>query len=68
MCKCCEFLLAFVFPPLAVLSHTGCSGALLFNVVLTSCLWIPGIAHAIYVVCQPEEPQIVLTTNVSAVV
>lgn len=44
-----RFLLAILFPPLAVLSCGKVVSAVL-NVVLTLCLWIPGVVHALFVV------------------
>lgn len=43
-------ILAVVFPPLPVLLETGCSGALLLNIVLTLLGWLPGVIHALFVV------------------
>lgn len=44
-----RYFLCIIFPPLAVLT-TGKMGAFLLSVILTICLWIPGIIHAILVV------------------
>ena len=43
------YLLCIVLPPVAVLV-AGKPGAALLNLVLTLCLWVPGIVHAILVV------------------
>jgi uncharacterized membrane protein YqaE (UPF0057 family) len=43
------YLLAIVFPPLAVLL-CGKPAQALLNCLLTLCLWIPGIIHACLVV------------------
>lgn len=55
-------------PPLAVLCHSGCTGDLFINVLLTIFGYIPGVIHAIYVICiapQQQQQGIVLTTNVN---
>ncbi len=44
-----RYLLAIVFPPLAVLS-CGKPFQAILNLVLTFCLWIPGMVHALFVV------------------
>ena len=44
-----RYLLAIVFPPLAVLS-CGKPFQAILNLVLTFCLWIPGVVHALFVV------------------
>ena len=42
-CLCLlESILALIFPPLAVLIHSGCSCDLLLNLLLTLCGYIPG--------------------------
>ena len=43
------YLLAILLPPLAVLM-AGKPGQALLNLVLTLCLWVPGIIHALFVV------------------
>jgi uncharacterized membrane protein YqaE (UPF0057 family) len=44
-------VLAVVLPPLAVgLSHEP--DQVFLNVVLTLCLWLPGVAHALWVVSR----------------
>ncbi|WP_232696839.1 YqaE/Pmp3 family membrane protein [Brevibacillus daliensis] len=43
------FLLAIICPPLAVL-FAGRPGSAILNLILTLCLWIPGVIHAILVV------------------
>jgi len=44
-----RYLLAIVLPPLAVLS-CGKPFQAILNLVLTLCLWIPGVVHALFVV------------------
>ncbi len=43
-----RYFLCIIFPPLAVLT-TGRIGALILSCLLTLCLWIPGVIHAILV-------------------
>lgn len=43
------YLLAIILPPVAVLL-SGKPGQALLNLILTLCLWIPGVIHAIMVV------------------
>ncbi len=44
-----DYLLAIILPPVAVLIK-GKPGQALLNLLLTLCLWIPGVIHAILVV------------------
>lgn len=44
-----RYVLAFLCPPLAVL-FCGKPWRALLNLVLTLCLWIPGVVHAFLVV------------------
>jgi uncharacterized membrane protein YqaE (UPF0057 family) len=44
-----RYFLCFLFPPLAVLT-TGKPGAFILSIILTICLWIPGIIHAVLVI------------------
>ncbi len=55
MTNCCEVLLAIFIPPLAVGIRTGCSGTFCLNLLLTLLGWIPGMVHALIVVCQERE-------------
>jgi uncharacterized membrane protein YqaE (UPF0057 family) len=43
-----RYFLCIIFPPLAVLT-TGRIGAFLLSCLLTLCLWVPGVVHAILV-------------------
>jgi len=43
------YLLCIILPPLAVLL-SGRPGSAVLNLLLTVCLWIPGVIHAILVV------------------
>jgi uncharacterized membrane protein YqaE (UPF0057 family) len=49
-----RYLLAILLPPLAVLLCGRPLQALL-NLVLTLCLWVPGMIHAILVVHQHHQ-------------
>jgi uncharacterized membrane protein YqaE (UPF0057 family) len=44
-----RYLLAIILPPLAVLLCGKPLQAIL-NLVLTLCLWVPGVVHALFVV------------------
>lgn len=43
------YLLCILFPPAAVLL-AGRPGSAVLNLLLTLCLWVPGVIHAILVV------------------
>lgn len=43
------YLLAIVLPPVAVLM-AGKPAQAVLNVLLTICIWIPGVIHALFVV------------------
>lgn len=47
------YLLAIILPPVAVL-FAGKPFQALINLVLTLCLWIPGMIHAILVVNEKK--------------
>jgi uncharacterized membrane protein YqaE (UPF0057 family) len=51
-----RYLLAIVLPPVAVL-FCGKPVQALLNLLLTLCLWVPGVVHAILVVNQRHEEQ-----------
>jgi uncharacterized membrane protein YqaE (UPF0057 family) len=44
-----RYLLAIILPPLAVLL-CGKPFQALINVLLTACLWFPGMIHALFIV------------------
>ncbi|KAJ3147545.1 plasma membrane proteolipid Pmp3 [Geranomyces michiganensis] len=46
----CDYLLAFFLPPLGVFFKRGCSADLLINIGLTILGYIPGIAHAFWLI------------------
>lgn len=48
-----KYLLAILLPPVAVLL-CGKPAQALLNCVLTLCLWVPGIIHALLVVASSE--------------
>ncbi|MGZ3754254.1 MAG: YqaE/Pmp3 family membrane protein [Mucilaginibacter sp.] len=43
-----RYFLCLIFPPAAVFT-TGRIGALILNIILTICFWVPGVIHAILV-------------------
>ena len=45
-----RYVLAIICPPLAVLMIDRGGFRVLLNVLLTFCLWIPGVIHALSVV------------------
>lgn len=45
-------ILAFFLPPLAVFIHHGWHEPLAYNTILTFFGWVPGIAHAWYVLLK----------------
>jgi uncharacterized membrane protein YqaE (UPF0057 family) len=47
-----RYLLALLFPPLAVLLY-GSGRQAFLNLILTLCFWIPGALHALFVVRRP---------------
>ena len=49
-----RYLLAILLPPIAVLS-CGKPFQAIINLVLTLCLWIPGMIHALFVVYNYHE-------------
>ncbi len=49
-----RYLLAILLPPVAVL-FCGRPIQALLNLVLTLCLWVPGVIHAVLVVNQDVE-------------
>jgi uncharacterized membrane protein YqaE (UPF0057 family) len=51
-----RYLIAIILPPLAVLM-CGKPAQALLNCVLTLCLWVPGIIHAILVVSSTEADE-----------
>jgi uncharacterized membrane protein YqaE (UPF0057 family) len=50
------YLVAVVFPPLAVLL-AGKPFQAILNVILTIALWVPGVIHALFVVHNHYEDQ-----------
>ncbi|VDM54681.1 unnamed protein product [Angiostrongylus costaricensis] len=66
-CQCCQFFCAFIAPPLAVMCHSGCTRSFFINVVLTLLGFLPGVVHAIFVICSEKEKSFKVTTNVNVV-
>lgn len=52
---CCKVIWAWILPPVAVFLETGCSCALLLNILLTILGWLPGVVHAYCVVLHCGE-------------
>lgn len=48
-------LLAGLFPPVAVFMRRGLGLKLLINCVLCLLFWLPGILHAVWVVCNAQR-------------
>jgi uncharacterized membrane protein YqaE (UPF0057 family) len=46
-----KYLLAIIMPPLAVLCY-GRPMQFFLNIILTLCLWVPGVIHAFHVVSE----------------
>ncbi|KAK6738442.1 hypothetical protein RB195_020508 [Necator americanus] len=64
-CRFCQIVCAFFAPPLAVMCHSGCTSDLLINVILTCCGVIPGMIHAVFVICSENKQSLRVTTNVN---
>jgi uncharacterized membrane protein YqaE (UPF0057 family) len=45
-------IIAVLLPPLAVGLEEKCGGQLLLSIILTCLVWIPGVLHALYIVCR----------------
>lgn len=45
-----KIIIAIILPPLGVFLETGCSGALLINILLTILGYLPGIIHAVWII------------------
>jgi uncharacterized membrane protein YqaE (UPF0057 family) len=45
-------IIAFFIPPFPVAVRRGCGPDLLLNVLLTFLCWLPGVAHAFYVIVR----------------
>ncbi|KAI8593411.1 putative stress response RCI peptide [Geranomyces variabilis] len=56
----CDYLLAFLLPPLGVFFKRGCSVDLLINIGLTLLGYIPGIAHAFWII-HTHRPSVMLS-------
>lgn len=63
MVNCCEILVAFILPPLAVGMRTGCSCKLVINFLLTCLFWLPGFIHAIVVMADDDKNRIRIESN-----
>jgi uncharacterized membrane protein YqaE (UPF0057 family) len=54
----CKFIFAIILPPLGVFLERGCGADLLINICLTILGYIPGILHALYVVCSSQASEV----------
>ena len=45
-------IIAILLPPVAVGIKKGIGLALVINIILTFCLWLPGFIHALWVVLK----------------
>ncbi|KAK0668825.1 hypothetical protein QBC41DRAFT_225199 [Cercophora samala] len=48
----CKIIFAVLLPPLGVFLERGCGSDLLINILLTVLGYIPGIVHALYIICK----------------
>ncbi|KAK4104132.1 UPF0057-domain-containing protein [Parathielavia hyrcaniae] len=48
----CKIIFAVILPPLGVFLERGCGSTLLLNILLTILGYIPGIVHALYIICK----------------
>ncbi|CAI2350151.1 unnamed protein product [Caenorhabditis sp. 36 PRJEB53466] len=55
MCTIIEIIFAFLFPPISVLLSNGCSWHILISVLLTCLFYIPGIIHALFLICRHKK-------------
>ncbi|KAI1717434.1 proteolipid membrane potential modulator domain-containing protein [Ditylenchus destructor] len=51
MSDCPKIICAILLPPVGVFFETGCSVHLAINILLTILGYIPGIIHALYIIC-----------------
>ncbi|ORX76632.1 UPF0057-domain-containing protein [Anaeromyces robustus] len=47
-----KIILCFILPPLAVFLDRGCDCTFFLNVILTILCIIPGVIHALIVICS----------------
>ncbi|ODQ44399.1 hypothetical protein PICMEDRAFT_37045 [Pichia membranifaciens NRRL Y-2026] len=52
--KIIAYIIAIIFPPLAVLMAKGVGMDLVINIVLCILGWFPGMLHAAYIVSKSE--------------
>jgi uncharacterized membrane protein YqaE (UPF0057 family) len=48
----CKMIFAVVLPPLGVFLERGCGSDLLINILLTVLGYLPGIVHALWIICR----------------
>ncbi|KAK4153628.1 hypothetical protein C8A00DRAFT_33649 [Chaetomidium leptoderma] len=48
----CKIIFAVILPPLGVFLECGCDSRLFINIILTLLGYLPGIIHALYIICK----------------
>ncbi|KAH6854359.1 hypothetical protein B0I37DRAFT_410452 [Chaetomium sp. MPI-CAGE-AT-0009] len=48
----CKIIFAVIIPPLGVFLERGCGSDLLINILLTVLGYLPGIVHALWIICR----------------
>ncbi|QDU80034.1 Proteolipid membrane potential modulator [Polystyrenella longa] len=47
-----KIVAALILPPVAVLMHVGFGKQFWINLLLTLCVWFPGVVHALWVISR----------------
>jgi uncharacterized membrane protein YqaE (UPF0057 family) len=53
--KLVKVIFCFFLPPLAAFLQTGASTHFWINLVLTICIWVPGVIHALWLVLTNQK-------------
>ncbi|AEO56066.1 hypothetical protein MYCTH_2314489 [Thermothelomyces thermophilus ATCC 42464] len=48
----CKIIFAIILPPLGVFLERGCNADFFINILLTILGYLPGIVHALYIICK----------------
>jgi len=48
----CKMIFAVILPPLGVFLERGCNADFLINILLTILGYLPGIVHALWIICR----------------
>ncbi|KAL2171022.1 hypothetical protein VTG60DRAFT_4037 [Thermothelomyces hinnuleus] len=48
----CKIICAIILPPLGVFLERGCNVDFFINILLTILGYLPGIVHALYIICK----------------